>query len=98
MGDLNQVADPIVKLLGRSLSAHFQYPDTEGILGIKGKVILELILHPNGNITGIRMLKSSHNQNLDSAALYAANTAPTVLGADKFLSTPMRFVIGFVFE
>jgi len=98
VGDLNQVADPIIKLMGRSLSAHFSYPETEGMLGIKGKVIIELVLHPEGHFTNIRMLRSSQNQNLDAAALYAANTAPRVDGADRFLSAPTRFVVGFVFN
>lgn len=98
VGDLNQVADPIIKLMAQSLSAHFRYPDTEGMLGIKGRVIIELVLHPEGKFTDIHMLKSSDNQNLDAAALYAANTAPRVVGANRFLSHPTRFVVGFVFN
>ncbi len=98
IGDLNQVADPIIKLMAQSLSAHFNYPETEGRLGIKGRVIIELVLHPEGHFTNINILKSSENHNFDAAALYAANTAPLVEGANRFLSKPTRFVIGFVFN
>ena len=98
IGDLNQPADPIIRLLAQSLSAHFRYPETEGMLGIKGRVIVEVALHPEGYFTDIRMLKSSTNANLDAAALYAANTAPDVQGANRFLSEPTRFVVGFVFD
>lgn len=98
IGDENTFADPIVKLLGRSLSAHFKYPDAEGMLGIKGRVIVEMILHPQGQFTDIRMVKSSYNENLDAAALYAVNSAPLVEGADRFLTKPTKFVVGFVFH
>lgn len=97
IGDQNEMADPLIKLIGRSLSANFRYPETEGRLGINGRVILELTLHPDGRFTDIRMVKSSENHNLDSAALFAANNAPVILGADRFLEKPKRFVIGFVF-
>jgi TonB family protein len=97
IGDQNEVADPLIKLMGRSLSANFRYPETEGRLGIKGRVILELTLHPQGHISDIHLVKSSENKNLDAAALYAANTAPLIEGADRFLDHPKRFVIGFVF-
>lgn len=97
IGDQNEMADPLIKLIGRSLSAHFNYPETEGRLGIRGRVVLELTLHPDGRFTDIRLVKSSENHNLDSAALYAANHAPAVPGADRFLEAPKRFVIGFVF-
>jgi TonB family protein len=97
IGDENVVADPLIKLLGRSLSAHFSYPKTEGMMGIKGKVIIGLTLHPDGNFSDVAMLRSSDNQNLDAAALYAVNSAPKVLGADRFLNEPKHFVVGFVF-
>ena len=97
IGDENEMADPLIRLLGRSLSAHFNYPKTEGMLGIKGKVILGLTLHPNGSFSNVEMLRSSNNQSLNAAALYAVNTAPPVFGADRFLDKPKHFVIGFVF-
>lgn len=97
IGDQNEAADPLVKLIGRSLSANFKYPETEGRLGIHGRVILEMTLHPDGRFTDIRVVKSSDNHNLDMAALYAANNAPIISGVDRFLEQPKRFVIGFVF-
>jgi TonB family protein len=98
IGDDDAPADPLIKLIGRSLSAHFQYPHAAGQLGIKGRVIIKLTLHPEGYYSHVQMLKSSDNQDLDAAALYAVNTAPRVVGADRFISKPKRFVIGFVFK
>lgn len=97
IGDDSHPADPLIKLLGRSLSAHFGYPRTAGELGVRGKVIIELTLHPEGYISSVQMLKSSGSEDLDAAALYAVNSAPTIVGADRYIIKPRHFVIGFVF-
>lgn len=97
IGDDSAPADPLIKLMGRSLSAHFRYPRTAGELGIKGRVLIELTLHPEGYYSDVRMVKSSSNQDLDAAALYAVNSAPDVIGADRFITKPRHFVVGFVF-
>jgi len=98
IGDDHAPADPLIKLMGRSLSAHFSYPRVAGELGIRGRVIIGLTLHPEGHYSDVQMLRSSDNEDLDAAALYAVNSAPTVIGADRFISKPKHFVIGFVFN
>jgi TonB family protein len=97
IGNDNAPSDPLVKLMGRSLSAHFAYPRTAGELGIRGKVIIELTLHPEGYYSDVQILRSSNSQDLDAAALYAVNSAPKVIGADRFISKPRHFIVGFVF-
>jgi TonB family protein len=98
IGDQNQTADALTRLLGRALSTHFAYPKEAGMLGIKGKVIIGMDLHSNGELSDIQILQSSHYADLDAAALYAVNRAPTVKGADKFISRVRHFVVGFVFR
>lgn len=98
VGDLNSPVNPLIRLLGRALSKNFGYPHAAGAFGIKGRAIVSLVLHPNGQLSNIHLLQSTENQDLDAAALYAANNAPIVKGADKFLSKPKRFVIGFIFR
>jgi TonB family protein len=98
VGDLNSPVNPLIKLLGRALSKNFNYPRIAGTFGIKGRAVVSLVLHPNGQLTHIRLLQSTESHDLDTAALYAAINAPVVRGADKFLSKPKRFVVGFVFR
>ncbi len=98
VGDRHAIVDPLAKLLGRSLSAHFRYPDIEGRFGAQGRVFIELVLHPEGYFSDVQIVQSSDIQDFNTAALYAVNTAPTVVGASKFLSQPKRFVVGFIFE
>jgi TonB family protein len=97
IGDMSQAADPLIKLIGKALSAHFRYPDTPGRLGIKGRALVGLTLHPGGYFTDVSLLESSQNHELDDAALYAVNQAPLVAGADRFINHPKHFVIGFIF-
>lgn len=98
IGDESSTPDPLVKLIGRSLSAHFDYPRLAGELGIKGKVLIGLTLHPQGFFSDVQMLRSSGSQDLDNAALTAVNLAPPVDGADRFLSVPKHLVVGFIFK
>lgn len=97
VGDESQSADPLIKMLGRALSANFSYPKQAGMFGIHGKVLVEMTLHPEGYLSDIRIVHSSSNQDLDAAALYAVNNAPTIYGVDRFLDKPKHFVIGFIF-
>lgn len=98
IGDDHQPADPLIKLIGIALSAHFEYPRLAGEMGIKGRVFIAMTLSPDGHFSDIQMVRSSDSADLDAAALYAVNSAPIVRGADRFISAPKHFVIGFVFR
>lgn len=98
IGDPNESPDPLIKLMGRALSANFRYPRMAEAFGIRGKVFVGFTIHPEGQFTGAHILQSSNNDDLDAAALRAVNTAPVVEGVNKFLSKPKYFVVGFVFR
>lgn len=98
IGDPNVEASPLIKLLGRALSAHFSYPKDEGYFGIRGRVIAKIILHPDGSISDAQIIESSHNHNFDAAALYAINQAPLARGVEKYITKPTQIVIGFLFN
>lgn len=98
IGDQSKIADPFVRLIGRSLSAHFNYPEMAAKLGMTGKVLLSLTLNLDGTFSNIQIVRSSNNHDLDSAALYAVNTAPRVNGAKQFLSEPKHFIVGYIFN
>lgn len=98
IGDESNSVNPLVRLLGRSLSAHFQYPHVEGTFGVTGKVYIRLTLHPEGFYSDVHIVKSSDNEDFDRAALYAVNAAPNVVGVDKLLKQPTEFLVGFIFN
>ena len=98
IGDKNEIADPFTRLIGRALSAHFIYPRTEGEFGIKGRVLVKLMLNPNGRFTDVQIVRSSNNRHFDSAALYAVNAAPAIRGITKFLTKPKQVMVQFIFD
>lgn len=98
IGDMSMPADPLIKMLGRSLSAHFSYPKLEGNFGIRGRVVVSMILHPEGYFSDVQLVESSDNADFDNAALYAVNSAPKLIGADRFIDKPKHFIVGFVFD
>lgn len=98
IGDKNTPADPLIRLLAKSLSANLIYPKIEGYLGARGRVLVAMVLHPEGNFTNVQIIQSSDNPNFDNAALFAVNRAPDIPGAKRFLSKPKYFVVGFIFS
>lgn len=98
IGDINTPPSLLIKLLARSLSKHFHYPEHAARFGIRGKTLIRFTLHPNGTISDVEMVQTSNTQELDTAALYATNTAPKVDGIDRFLREPKTFLVGFVFR
>ena len=70
----------------------------EGNFGLRGRVLVSLVLHPEGFYSNVQIVQSSENNDFDNAALYAVNSAPKVIGADHFLDKPKRFIVGFIFD
>lgn len=98
IGEENGVSDPFILLIGKALSAHFEYPRTAGELGIRGRVLVRMTIHPGGYFSDVQIVKSSNTQDFDNAALYAVNQAPVIQGLDHFLSEPKSIVVGFIFR
>lgn len=98
IGDMSQPATGIILVIAKSLSKYFTYPHSAGALGITGRVLIALTLHPDGHFSDVEMVKSSEHHDLDAAALYAVNSAPPVEGANRFITKPKRFVIGYIFS
>lgn len=98
VGEETGFSDPFIMLLGKALSAYFEYPKMAGELGIKGTVLISLTLHPEGYFSNVQIKKSSNNRDLDAAALYAVNQAPIMKGMDRFIKQPKHFVVGYIFR
>lgn len=98
IGDKSVPADPLIRLMGRALSANLIYPKIEEYLDSRARVLVAFVLHPEGNFTNVQVVKSSDNTNFDNAALYAVNKAPNIPGARRFLPKPKYFVVGFIFD
>jgi len=76
------------------------YPDMARRMGLEGKVILGVLINETGNVEKVRILKSSSNVLLDSAALETAYTfkfSPAMMG-NRPVRTWVNMPVEFKFE
>lgn len=76
--------------------ANSSYPQREKMMRKMGTVVLKFTLTPTGQITNVQVQKSSGNDNLDAAAVKAAQstnppTPPT--GFPSAITVPVKFVV-----
>jgi TonB family protein len=88
---------PLLKLLGKALSAHLSYPKPAIDFNLKGLVTVGFMLHPDGNITDIKLVGSSSAGVLDQASLLALHAITPVAGVAPLLKEPTYLVVGFMF-
>lgn len=76
--------------------ANSSYPQREKMMRKMGTVVLKFTLTPTGQITNVQVQKSSGNDNLDAAAVKAAqSTKPPAppSGFPSSISVPVKFVV-----
>ncbi len=89
--------DPLKELLGHAITRHLFYPEVAKELYLRGTVTIGLTLHPNGQITGVKLLKTSKERLLDLAALSAVKEASPVNHVNLYLKEPKYLVINILF-
>jgi len=55
--------------IGRITQKYLQYPEAAGRLSMQGRSVVEFLLHPNGDITNLRLLDSSGYRALDNNSI-----------------------------
>lgn len=92
------IEDPLRKLIGIALTKHLVYPEIAGRLGIRGVVTLSMLLAPEGTISEVRLIKSSHEKMLDVAAINAIQESSPIPNIDIYLHEPKRLLINIIFH
>lgn len=89
--------DPLRKLLGQAITENLDYPEMASELHLRGMVSIGFTLHPDGGLTGIHIVKSSHERILDIAALNAVTAASPIASVDIYLKEAKYLVVNVVF-
>lgn len=76
----------LLRLLHELIARKQSYPESAQLLQQTGTVAIGFYLHPNGNITEARVIKTSGVSSLDEAAVAAVVSAVPVSFAHTFLS------------
>lgn len=97
IGDTSKTPQPLIIILGKALTAKLLYPKSAIDLNIGGVSVISFVLHPDGQVTDVRLLKSSHADVLDEAAVNAASQITPVRNVSSYVKEPMPIVFGIVF-
>jgi TonB family protein len=97
IGDNKKVPQPLIILLGKALTAKLSYPKAAIDLTVKGISVIGFILHPDGHVTDVQLLKSSRADILDQAALEAAREISPVKNVEQYVKEPKPIVFGIIF-
>src|SRR3990167_8137821 len=64
-----KMTKPLIKIIGQALTARLVYPKIAIDFRLKGIAYVGFVIHPNGQVTDVQLVKSSGTQVLDMAAL-----------------------------
>src|SRR5262249_21969513 len=98
IGDDKSAPKPLVKILARELSAHLIYPKIAADFKVHGTVYVGFTIHPDGSMTGIRLVQTSKASVLDQAAMAAVSAMrPAGDEVGKYLKAEKFLVVGIIF-
>lgn len=98
VGDKNTVPKPLIQLLGKALAAHLVYPKIALDFKIQGRAFVGFILHPDGTLSNISLVRSSHAGVLDDEAMAAVSAISPIKNVSTYLHQPEPMVVGIIFE
>ncbi len=96
VGD-EKVDKPLLTLLGKAFYKHLFYPKAAMDFNVRGIAYVGFLLHPDGSITQLQLMKSSGADVLDRAAMNAVSLSAPVKGVNQYLSEEKFLVLGVIF-
>lgn len=88
----------LIAFLHAAIQREQQYPASAQAMEREGRATLDFVLHPNGQISGLRLLRTSGTDALDRAALAAVNRAAPFAQVDRYLHESQEYQIDVVFK
>jgi len=93
----SKIVPPLIKILARALSRHLFYPRVAAEFNLRGVVLVGFVLHPEGYVTGAKVVKSSGAGVLDDAARDAVGAMSPIGDVHEFVGIPEFMVVGIIF-
>lgn len=93
----SKIVPPLVRILARAIGQHLYYPRVAAEFNLRGVVLVGFVLHPEGYITDVRVVKSSDAGVLDDAARDGVAAVATVGQVSEYVDKPEFLVIGVIF-
>ncbi len=93
----SKIVKPLVRIIARALSKHLFYPRVAADFNLRGIVLVGFTLHPEGYVTGAKIVKSSGAGVLDDAAHDAVAAMSPIGDVHEYVAEPEFLVIGIIF-
>lgn len=90
--------EELLAILHSAIQQQQHYPESAMQMERQGRATMKFTLFPNGNISDLRLAKSSGTESLDNAALVAIREAAPFNQINKYLNEAKEFSIDVVFE
>lgn len=90
--------NPLLKLLHDATDAQLNYPQLAGDFRVSGTTRIGFTIHPNGQVTQVKMVQSSRFPPFDTAALDAINAISPVHGVEAYLKEPQYVEVNVIFR
>ena len=88
-----------LEMVKRKIERHKKYPDTARTRQIEGRVTVRFVITPEGDVKGLKIVKTSGHHHLDKAALTAVKlSAPFPKPPKQFFKGDITLMITVVFE
>ena len=97
IGD-KKIAKPLIKLLGKAIFSRLTYPKIAVDFNMQGATMIGFMIHPNGMVSDVRILKSSGTDIFDNAAMTAINEISPVQHVSDYIKEPQFIVANIVFR
>jgi TonB family protein len=89
---------PLVKILGTAISEHLVYPKIAVDFHLKGTAYVGFTLHPDGQVTGVKLEQSSGAEVLDNAAVSGISAITPVRNVGPYVPVAEYLVVGIIFS
>jgi protein TonB len=91
------IDNPLLTLLGKALTKQLFYPKIALDFRVVGVVLIGFMLHPDGHITDVKLMRSSQAGVLDEAVVKAVHAISPVPHVTQYLKQPKFLVISIIF-
>jgi protein TonB len=88
-----------LEMVKLKIERYKKYPETARVARIEGSVTVRFKIRPSGNVSGVRVIKTSNHDDLDHAALKAVkDAAPFPRPPERFFKGAIPLKLTIVFE
>lgn len=88
---------PLLIILGKAITARLVLPKVAVDFGLRGTAYVSFVIHPDGQITDVQLVKSSGTQVLDEAAVAGISAISPVTKIIPYVKEIMPVTLGIIF-